>query len=91
LHGGKRLGAGRPAGSLNKANCTDKMRISDFAKQFSEEAVLALAEISKSGVSESSRIAASVALLDRAYGKPALASTEVHGNLPPIIIQRADQ
>lgn len=91
MHGGKRLGAGRPTGSLSKANRGDKMRISDFAKQFGEEAVLALAEISRSGASESSRIAASVALLDRAYGKPVLASTERHVDLPPIIIQRADQ
>ena len=41
-----------------------------MAKDHAAAALKSLAEISTSGESESARVAASVAILDRAYGKP---------------------
>lgn len=80
--GGKREGAGRPAGATNKVN----REIKELAAQFDELAVDTLAEIAKGDTGSfdddgnavkhpaSSRVAAAVALLDRAHGKPSQAT-----------------
>lgn len=68
--GGKREGAGRPSGSKNRATVDQKMRLSQLAKQHAGEAILALADIAVNGQSETARIAAACAILDRGYGKP---------------------
>ena len=68
--GGKREGAGRPAGSPNRATVDQKMRLAQLAKQHAGEAILALADVAENGQSESARIAAACAILDRGYGKP---------------------
>lgn len=64
--GGKRPGAGRPKGAKNKRT----LEIEAAAKEFAPVALQALAEIAQSSESDSARVAASSALLDRAYGKP---------------------
>ena len=46
------------------------MRLSRLAKQYAGVAIQALADIAENGQSESARIAASCAILDRGYGKP---------------------
>jgi hypothetical protein len=68
--GGKRDGAGRPAGSPNRATVDQKMRLCELARQHAATAIDALAEIAESGQAESARIAAACAILDRGYGKP---------------------
>ena len=72
--GGKREGAGRPEGSVNRATVEQKATISDLAKEFTELALGALVEVAQAG-SDAARVAAANALLDRAYGKPPQALT----------------
>src|ERR1051325_6261857 len=66
MRGGKRSGAGRPQGSINKA--TRELR--EIAQVYSGEALETLAHLMRSAVSEATRLSAANALLDRAYGKP---------------------
>ena len=68
--GGERDGAGRPAGSPNRATVDQKARLCEIARMHAATAIDALAEIAESGQSESARIAAACAILDRGYGKP---------------------
>lgn len=65
-HGGARPGAGRPAGGVSEA----KRRLSELARDHAGVAVQALADIAANGQSETARISAAVALLDRGFGKP---------------------
>lgn len=64
--GGKRPGAGRKPGAVSKA----KRQLSEMAKDHAEAALKTLADIAKSGTSESARVSAATALLDRAFGRP---------------------
>jgi len=64
--GGRRPGAGRPKGSKNKAN----RELRDLARSYTAQALETLAHIAQKGESEAARVQASVALLDRAWGKP---------------------
>jgi hypothetical protein len=64
--GGRRPGAGRPKGSKNRAN----KELRDLARTYTNDALDTLAHIAQCGESESARVQASVALLDRAWGKP---------------------
>lgn len=68
--GGKRPGAGRPAGSENTDTAAARAALSELASGHVEVALSALAEIASSGQSEAARVSASCAILDRAYGKP---------------------
>ena len=61
-HGGHRRGSGRPAGSPNRATVDQKARLYELARQHAGTAIEALAE---SGQTESARIAAACAILDR--------------------------
>lgn len=71
--GGKREGAGRPAGAVNKATVERRATIAEMAQEYAEEAISTLAQIATMGESESARVAAANAILDRAYGKPSQA------------------
>ena len=64
--GGRRPGAGRPKGSKNRAN----RELRNLARTYTTSALETLAQIAQNGESESARVQASVALLDRAWGKP---------------------
>ena len=68
--GGKRPGAGRKPNNDATTPTQKRRLISDIAREFTEVAVRSLVEIARSGGSESARVAAANALLDRAYGKP---------------------
>ncbi len=48
--------------------------IQELARQHAPQALAALVEIATSGVSESARVAAACALLDRGYGRPVSAT-----------------
>lgn len=67
--GGKRPGAGRKPGKVSKA----KRELAEMAKGYAEAALKTLADIAKNGTNESARVSASIAILDRAYGKPSQA------------------
>ena len=68
--GGKRNGAGRPPGAVNKATVDAKARLSQLARQHTTVAFEALVNIASDGKTENARIAAACAILDRAFGKP---------------------
>ncbi|OCJ12480.1 hypothetical protein A6U86_05515 [Rhizobium sp. AC27/96] len=68
--GGRRQGAGRPQGARSRATKTHKATLSDLAREHTSVALTALVDIAKGGESESARVSAANALLDRAYGKP---------------------
>lgn len=60
------------------------MRIKELAKQKTELALNTLAHICAKGESESARVSAAVALLDRGWGKPAQAIIGGGDDDPPI-------
>lgn len=65
--GGKREGAGRPAGSPNKAT----LIVKEAAQAFTADAISTLAEIMRSSEHPAAaRVSAANALLDRGHGKP---------------------
>ena len=68
--GGARKGAGRPAGSRNRATVDMKSRLSVLAREYTYAAFDALLDVCENGTSDSARIAAATALLDRGFGKP---------------------
>lgn len=68
--GGKRDGAGRPTGARSRATKAQKASLSELARKHTSTALGALVSIASGGESESARVAAANAILDRAYGKP---------------------
>lgn len=87
-HGGKRAGAGRPFGAKNKASNTEHSGITELAKSFGKRAITVLLDVAENSESDSARVSAAVALLNRGYGRPRLAS-EASENLEsrPTVIQ----
>ena len=69
-HGGIREGSGRPAGAVNKATSELKFNLSELAREYTNDALVTLVDVMKSGQSDSARIAAATAILDRGYGRP---------------------
>lgn len=61
-----RKGGGRPKGVPNKTT----VALKDAARQYTTEALEALVKVLREGESESARIQAANAILDRGYGKP---------------------
>ena len=87
-HGGIREGSGRPAGAVNKATSELKLNLSELAREYTNDALDTLVDVMKSGQSESARIAAATAILDRGYGRPTKAtSLEVNAPFVPTIIE----
>ena len=90
MRGGKREGTGRPNGAKNIATADLKRSLSELAREYTDDALSALFEVARYGRSERARVAAAIAILDRAYGKPAShADQSLTNDLPPIVIQRA--
>ncbi len=83
--GGRREGAGRPAGTRSAATKDQIANISTLAKMHAEEALAALVHVARFGESEAARVSAANAVLDRAYGKPqqAVELTNPDGSLAP--------
>lgn len=79
--GGKRPGAGRPKGSLNKATADIKA----LAMEHAPSAMAELARLATKAESEAARVAAIKELFDRGFGRPSQALA-VGGdpNAPPI-------
>lgn len=79
-HGGARPGAGKPKGSRNKATLAQKATLSDMAKALAPQALQALQDVMLNGQSESARVAAANAILDRGYGRPLQAAEDGDGD-----------
>lgn len=77
--GGARKGAGRPKGGVSRATRTQKATLSELARAHTADALKVLVDVAKKGASESARVAAANAILDRAYGKP----TQSHQHAGP--------
>jgi len=75
-HGGIREGSGRPVGAVNKATSELKFNLSELARQHTNDALDTLVDVMKSGQSDSARIAAATAILDRGYGRPTMAQVD---------------
>ena len=69
-HGGSRPGAGRKPGSQTKARKVEVVSLADKAKRHADVALATLVEICTAGSTDSARVAAANALLDRGFGKP---------------------
>lgn len=65
-HGGRRLGAGRPPGSLNKLS----RPLKEAAALHTEDCLAVLVQLRDHAESEQVRLAAAMALLDRGHGRP---------------------
>ena len=85
--GGFREGAGRPSGSTNKSSPEQSQRLSELAKLYTEEALETLVDVARNGRTDAARVSAANALLDRAYGKPAVKQKQEIVDLPPLVIQ----
>src|ERR1044071_9587451 len=66
MRGGKRPGAGRPKGTIDKAS----RELREIAQAYSGEAIEILANLMRAAESEATRLSAANALLDRAHGRP---------------------
>ena len=87
-HGGMREGSGRPAGAVNKATSGLKLNLSELAREYTHDAVDALVDVMQSSQSDSARIAAANAILDRGYGRPKkTTSLEVNAPFVPTRIE----
>ncbi|OQW38076.1 MAG: hypothetical protein A4E20_04700 [Nitrospira sp. SG-bin2] len=85
--GGKREGAGRPPGAVNKATAEFK----DIAGEYTEECLGILMEVARGSSSDAARVAAVNGVLDRALGKPKQAvDANVTGSLTVNIIRFSD-
>ena len=85
--GGFREGTGRPTGSTNKSSPEHSKRLSGLAKTYTEKALQTLVDVARNGRTDAARVSAANALLDRAYGKPAVKEEIKTVDLPPVVIQ----
>ncbi len=65
-HGGKRDGSGRKLGVPNKVT----LELGEAAREYTPQALKTLVHVCEKGQSESARVAAACAILDRGFGKP---------------------
>ena len=87
MHGGKREGAGRPAGSKNRSTPDQNERITELAKTHCELALQVLADVALKGKTDSARVSAANALLDKAYGRPCVHPNIEDANFTPQVIE----
>jgi endonuclease III len=87
-HGGMREGSGRPSGAANKATSELKLNLSELAREYTNDALNTLVDVMQSSQSDSARIAAATAILDRGYGRPTkTTSLEVNAPFVPTEIR----
>ena len=87
-HGGMREGSGRPSGAVNKTTTELNLNLSELAREYTNDALDTLVEVMQSSQSDSARIAAANAILDRGYGRPTkTTSFEVNAPLMPTKIR----
>jgi hypothetical protein len=83
--GGRREGAGRKVGVPNKVG----IELRQAASAYTADALETLASIARDGLSESARVAAACALLDRAHGRPKQ-HVDMENTAPLIVYLDAD-
>jgi len=71
--GGKRVGAGRPKGSRDRATQQQGASLAELARAHTADALNVLHKIATTGQSEAACVSAAVAILDRGYGRPSQA------------------
>ena len=76
-----REGSGRPAGAVNKATSELKLNLSELAREYTNDALDTLVEVMQSSQSDSARIAAATAILDRGYSR-STKTTSLEVNAP---------
>lgn len=76
--GGKRAGAGRKKGSVDRATAEQKATLMEVARTHTETAINVLVQVAQASESDAARVSAANAILDRGYGKPSQ-SHEVSG------------
>ncbi len=81
--GGSRKGAGRPSGTANRATVEQKARLSEIAREHTDIAFQTLVEVATNGQSDSARISAACAILDRGFGKPREAGLDEYSKQGP--------
>lgn len=86
-HGGKREGAGRPVGAKNKTTVEQQARLTDLAREHTVEALETLLDVMRNGLTDTARMAAANAILDRAYGRPRQAIEEQISIARPSVIE----
>lgn len=90
--GGKRPGAGRRKGSVARATREQKGTLGELARQYTAVAMATLARVAEKGESESAQVAASIAILDRGFGRPPQAVELTGENGDPIeVISRVER
>lgn len=67
--GGKRPGAGRKKGSLDRATVEQKATLEELARSYTDVAMSVLVGVAQASESDAARVAASNSILDRGYGK----------------------
>jgi len=83
-----REGSGRPAGAGNKATSELKLNLSELAREYTKNALDTLVDVMQSSQSDSARITAATAILDRGYGRPTkTTSLEVNAPFVPTTIE----
>ena len=87
MHGGKREGAGRPVGSKNRSTPHQNERITELAKTHCELALQVLVDVALNGTTDSARVSAANALLDRAFGRPSVQPHIDMTNFTPQVIE----
>jgi len=90
-HGGKRAGAGRPAGGQNADTAASRQALAVLMDGHVKTAIAALADIAKNGTSEGARVSAACAILDRTHGRPAQAVTHDGGEGQGQTVQRPNR
>ena len=85
-HGG---GVGRSNGRRDTASIGQRLAIEELARQRSTIAIAALTNIIRTGKSEAAKVAAAVAILDRAYGRPYQRSEPPAAESPEINFARS--
>lgn len=88
--GGARPGAGRPKGVVNRATVAQKGTLEELARAHTKLALSVLASVAEASESDSARVSAATALLDRGYGKPRQA-VEVGGEQDNPIVHRIER
>ena len=86
-HGGYRNGAGRPAGSKNRASSDKKRCLTHIARQYTQQAIEVLIDVALTGRTDAARVSAASAILDRGYGKPTASEIDRPAASSPTIIE----
>ncbi len=68
--GGARPGAGRKPGVRDRATGEQRASLEELARTYTELALLVLVDVAEQGESDSAKVAAANAILDRGYGRP---------------------